>query len=368
LTTGQTLLSPVRLGPYTLRNRVVMSPMTRNKAPDEIPNQLNAQYYAQRASAGLIITESTAISRQGLGWHDCMGIYSDAQVKGWRSVTEAVHARGGRIFLQLWHCGRNSHPDNQPGGQLPIGPSAIRPFGTVRTRKGRQSLLVPREIATDEIPTLIEEYVTAAKRGMDAGFDGVEVHSANAYLLDQFMRDSANQRRDRYGGSPENRCRLLVEIVSAVSKVWGPERVGVRLSPTNPTNYLISDSNPEAIFRAALSALDATGICYVHVVEGSATSEPAPCELDWKALRRLFRGLYIANNGYTRERAESAIQQGHADLVAFGRLYIANPDLVERFQRHAPLNELDEATIYSRDHRGYTDYPTLDALAPATPI
>lgn len=361
------LLEPIEFGPYRLPNRVVMSPMTRNRSPGEIPNALNAEYYAQRASAGLIISESTAISAQGLGWNHTPGIFNDEQVAGWRLVTDRVHRRGGRMFLQLWHCGRNSHPLTQPNGALPIGPSAIQPFGTVRTREGRLPLLVPHEIGMDEIPALIEEYRSAARRAMEAGFDGVEVHAANGYLLDQFLRDSANQRTDRYGGTPENRVRLLVEVAEAVCEIWGRDRVGVRLSPTSPSNYRLSDSDPQAIFRAALSALDALGICYVAVVEGSSNQLAPTCELDWARLRSLFRGRYIANNGYTRDRAEAALAQGRADLISFGRLYIANPDLVRRFELEAPLNALDEANIYSPDHRGYTDYPCLNEHRDASP-
>jgi N-ethylmaleimide reductase len=355
------LLEPIQFGPYVLPNRIVMSPMTRNRSPGEVPNALNATYYAQRATAGLIISESTAISPRGLGWHDTPGIFNDAQVAGWKNVTDAVHRRGGRMFLQLWHCGRNSHPSTQPDGQLPIGPSAIQPFGTVRTRKGRQPLLVPHEITRDEIPALIDEYRAAARRAMAAGFDGVEVHSANGYLLDQFLRDSANQRTDDYGGSPEKRSRLLMEVVQAVAAIWGKERVGVRLSPVSPSNYKLSDSDPEAITRAALTGLDGLGICYVAMVEGSSNQMPPTHELDWARLRKLFGGRYIANNAYTFETAQAALADGHADLVSFGRLYIANPDLVRRYALGAPLNPIDTDNIYSPDGRGYTDYPCLGA-------
>ena len=353
------LFEAIQFGPYWLPNRIVMSAMTRNRSPGEVPNALNAEYYAQRASAGLIITESTAISAQGLGWPGTPGIDNDAQVAGWRAVTDAVHTRGGRIFLQMWHCGRNSHPMTQPGGGVPIGPSAVRPFGTVRTREGRLPLHVPHEITLAEIPVLIDEYRVAARRAIDAGFDGVEVHSANGYLLDQFLRDSSNQRTDRYGGSPENRCRLTLEIVAAVAEIWGRERVGVRLSPVSPSNYRLSDSNPDALMRTALTGLDRLGICYVAMVEGSFNTLPPTCELDWAGLRKLFGGRYIANNGYNLERAEQALDEGRADLISFARLYIANPDLVRRFETRAALNPLIEDTIYTPNHSGYTDYPFL---------
>lgn len=353
------LLAPIQFGPYRLPNRFVMSAMTRNRSPREVPTPLNALYYAQRASAGLVISESTAISAQGLGWNDTPGIFTDEQVQAWRQVTDAVHARGGRMFLQMWHCGRNSHPLTQPGGQRPVGPSAIQPHGTVRTREGRQPLQVPHEITLDEIPALIDQYRLAATRAMAAGFDGVEVHAANGYLLDQFLRDSSNVRTDAYGGSAENRCRLLFEVVSAVSAIWGRERVGVRLSPVSPSNYRLSDSDPQRLAATALAGLDALGVCYVAMVEGSSNALPPTHDLDYAALRGKFGGIYIANNAFTLDKGEAAVLQRRADMVAFGRLYIANPDLVERYARGASLNALDEANIYSPDHRGYTDYPFL---------
>lgn len=353
------LLQPVHLGPYLLPNRIVLSPMTRNRSPGEVPNELNALYYAQRASAGLIVTESTAISPRGLGWPETPGIWSDAQVRGWQGVTEAVHARGGRIYLQMWHCGRNSHPLTQPDGQLPLAPSAVQPTGTVRTREGRLPLLTPKEMDARDIGELLEEYRTAARRAKEAGFDGVEVHAANGYLLDQFLRDSSNLRRDAYGGSPENRCRLLFEVVQAVAEIWGVERMGVRLSPTSPSNYRLSDSDPATLYAVALQGLSKLRVSFVDMVEGSSNAMPPTCELDWSALRRHFDGVYIANNGFDLDSAEQATTAGCADMVSFGRLYIANPDLVHRFALRAPLNPLVQETIYTPDHRGYTDYPFL---------
>ena len=359
------LLEPIRLGPYFLPNRIVMSPMTRNRSPREVPNALNAEYYAQRAGAGLIISESTAISAEGLGWPNTPGIFTEEQVSGWRSVTEGVHRRGGRMFMQLWHCGRNSHPLTQPQGQLPIGPSAVQPEGTVRTREGRMPLHVPRELPAAEVPRLLEDYKGAARRAMQAGFDGIEVHAGNGYLLDQFLRDSSNQRSDDYGGTAIKRCRLLLEVVSVVSEVWGIDRVGVRVSPASPTNYRLSDSDPQLLLETVLRELDKLGVCYVAVVEGSSNAMPATHEVDYARARRLFNGRYIANNAFTRASAEAALAEGRADLVSFGRLFIANPDLVRRFAQGAPLNPLNENTIYTADHLGYTDYPSLDAITAA---
>lgn len=362
--TTSLLLEPIDFGPYRLPNRVVMSPMTRNRSPGELPNALNAEYYAQRATAGLIISESTAISAEGLGWPETPGIFTDAQQAGWKRVTEGVHRHGGHMFLQLWHCGRNSHPLTQPSGQMPIGPSAVQPFGTVRTREGRLPLQVPRELPVEEVGRLIDDYRAAARRAMAAGFDGVEVHAGNGYLLDQFLRDSSNLRTDAYGGSPLNRCRLMLEVVAAVKEIWGADRVGVRLSPTSPSNYQLSDSDPGLLLATALGGLSRLGVCYVAVVEGSSNALPPTCELDYAGLRTLFKGRYIANNAFTQARAEEVLREGRADLVSFGRLYIANPDLVRRFALDAPLNPLNNDSIYTPDHRGYTDYPAM-AVEPA---
>ncbi|MCW5658923.1 MAG: alkene reductase [Burkholderiaceae bacterium] len=358
--TQVSLLDPIRLGPYTLPNRVVMAPMTRNRAPGETPTELSALYYAQRAGAGLIITESTAISPRGLGWPEAPGVYEDQHVKGWRLVTEAVHRSGGRIYLQLWHCGRSSHTLTQPNGALPIGPSALQSAGSVRTREGRLPLPVPRAATAADIAAVIEEYRMAARRTMEAGFDGVEVHAANGFLLDQFMKDSANVRTDAYGGSPANRCRLLFEVVMAVADVWGASRVGVRLSPTNPSNFVLSDRDPGALFAAALEGLTRLRVSFVDVVEGSSNALPALADLDWARYRACFGGVYIANNGYTKASGQQALRAGRADMVAFGRPYIANPDLVRRFELDAPLNAVVQETLYAKGALGYTDYACIE--------
>ena len=361
--TRKSLFDPVVLGALRLPSRVIMSSMSRDRSPGGVPTALNATYYSQRASAGLVITESTAVSARGVGWPNTPGIFTDEQVAGWRGVTQAVHGQGGRIFSQLWHCGRNSHPLTQPGGALPVGPSAILPKATVRTAQGRVPLLVPHELTLDEIPGVIEEYRCAARNALAAGFDGVQVHAGNGFLLDQFLRDSSNRRGDAYGGSVQNRCRLLVEVVAAVSEVWGSDRVGVRLSPANPTVYGLQDSDPALLLRTALAMLSELRIAYADVVEGSTTSGPPTHALDYSAIRRAFSGPYVANNGFrTLQQAELALQT-HADLIAFGRPFIANPDLPLRLETGAPLNPLNEAHLYSPDHRGYTDYPFLDGHA-----
>ena len=354
------LFDPITLGPLRLPNRVIMSSMSRDRSPRGVPTDLNAVYYRQRASAGLVITESTAVSARAVGWPNTPGIFTDEQVAGWRGVTEAVHAQGGRIFSQLWHCGRNSHPLTQPGGALPVGPSAILPNATVRTAQGRLPLPVPHELTLDEIPGVIDEYRRAARNALAAGFDGVQVHAGNGFLLDQFLRDSSNRRSDAYGGSVQNRCRLLLEVVAAVGEVWGSGRVGVRLSPANPTNYCLTDSDPALLLQTALAMLSDLRIAYADVVEGSTTAGPPTHVLNYPAIRRAFNGSYVANNGFrTRQQAELALQT-HADLISFGRPFIANPDLPLRLEIGAPLNPVNEACLYSPDHRGYTDYTFLD--------
>ena len=357
---ARSLFDPASLGALRLPNRIIMSSMSRDRSPGGVPTALNASYYAQRATAGLVVTKSTAVSARGVGWPNTPGIYSEAQVAGWSIVTDAVHRAGGRIFSQLWHCGRNSHPLTQPGGVLPVGPSAILPPGTIRTAEGRKPLLVPHELSADEMAGIVEEYRAAARNARVAGFDGVQVHAGNGFLLDQFLRDSANRRTDAYGGSAQNRCRLLVEVVAAVCEIWSPERVGVRLSPANPTNYHLRDSDPAQLLATALQMLGELRIAYVDVVEGSTTTEPATHELDYAALRRSFAGLYVANNGFSsRAHAERALAS-HADLISFGRLFIANPDLPRRLKIGARMNPLNQDELYSPDHRGYTDYPFLD--------
>ena len=359
---AQTLFSPLRVGPYTLENRVVMAPLTRNRAGDgNVPQGMNVTYYEQRASAGLIVTEGTQISPQGVGYPGTPGIHSAAQIAGWRRVTDAVHAKGGLIFLQLWHVGRISHPSLQPEGARPVAPSAIKPDGEVFTESGPQPFVTPRALDIEEIPGIVHDYRRAAENAMKAGFDGVEVHAANGYLLDQFLRDGTNERTDDYGGPVENRARLLLEVVDAVSSVWGADRVGVRLSPVNGFND-IADSDPDATFQFVAQALNPFGLAYLHVVENDFAG---PADFDRQALRDAFDGVYIANGGYDKPRANAALAAATSDLVAFGAAYIANPDLVERFALNAPLNEPDPATFYGGDERGYIDYPFLDEAANA---
>ncbi len=365
MTTDLTLLSPVQLGPYTLPNRIVLAPLTRNRAgAGYVPTALNATYYAQRASGGLLITEASQIAPAAMGYPDTPGIYSPEQVAGWQLVTDAVHAKGGRIFLQLWHVGRISHPSLQPNGQLPVAPSPIAPAGMAATYTGLQPFVTPRALELDEIPAIVTQYAQAAKNAMAAGFDGVEIHSANGYLLDQFLRDGTNHRTDAYGGSIANRSRFLLEVVEAVSAVWGSDRVGVRLSPSGTFNDM-ADSDPKTLFTEVVRALNTYKLAYLHLVEPRAEDETLSDTttdlLDSRYFRAHFDGPLIAAGGYTRELGDRAIAAGNADLVAFGRLYISNPDLVERFAHDAALNPYDRNTFYGGDSRGYTDYPTLQS-------
>ena len=353
------LFRPGRLGDLTLPNRVIMAPLTRNRAGrDGVPGPLNVAYYRQRASAGLIITEATDISPQARGYPDTPGIYSRDQVEGWRRVTEAVHAAGGRIFLQIWHTGRISHPSLQPGGALPVAPSALRPAGESMTYEGMLPFVTPRALETEEIPGIAAAFRQAAVNAEAAGFDGVEIHAANGYLLDQFLRDGSNRRDDAYGGGVEKRARLLLEVVAAASEVLGAGRVGVRLSPLNSFND-IRDGDPQGTFLRVADLLAPLGLAYLHVVEGDMTGREN-AELDHGRLREAFAGPYIGNNGYDRARAIEAIAGGQAEFVAFGSLFLANPDLPERFRRDAPLNTPIRETFYGGDGRGYTDYPFLE--------
>jgi len=354
------LFTPITLGAHGLKNRIVMAPMTRNRAGEgNVPHALNAEYYAQRASAGLIITEATQISPQGLGYPGTPGIHSDAQVEGWKAVTQAVHARGGKIFLQLWHVGRISHPSLQPDGALPVAPSALKPEGEGMTFDGPQPFVTPRALDLREIPGIVADYRKGAANALAAGFDGVEIHAASGYLIDQFLRDGANQRTDAYGGSIENRARFLLEVTDAVVDVWGADRVGVRLSPAGSFNTM-SDSTPDATFQHAVKALNRSGLAYLHVVE-DRTGAP----LDWSALRDAFNGPYMANGGFDKERGNDALARGAAHLVSFGSRYLANPDLPERFADDAPLNDPNPQTFYGGGAEGYTDYPALDQAAAA---
>ncbi len=358
--TGIDLLSPFQLGPLHLPNRVVMAPMTRNRAgPGNVPHALNAIYYAQRAGAGLIVSEATQVSPQGQGYPGTPGIHSAEQVAGWKLVTEAVHAAGGRIFLQLWHVGRISHPSLQPGGALPVAPSAIAPAGQAWTLDGMKPYVTPRALETLEIAGVIEDFRRGALHAREAGFDGVELHGANGYLVDQFLRDGTNKRTDRYGGSALNRARFLIETTEALIAVWSAARVGVRLSPTNPYND-VADSNPAATFASAVGELNRFGLLYLHIVEpGVGDPIPAGESPDIRFFRKLWRGALIANKGYDRERANAVIRDGMADLVSFAALYLANPDLPERFRRGAAFNPPDRKTFYGGGAPGYTDYPFL---------
>ncbi|MDH3472208.1 MAG: alkene reductase [Rhodospirillales bacterium] len=360
-TAAPDLFTPVDLGALALENRIVMAPLTRNRAgPGNVPQALNAEYYVQRASAGLIVTEATQVSPQGVGYPGTPGIHSAEQVEGWRRVTEAVHDKGGRIVLQLWHVGRISHPSLQPGGALPVAPSALKPEGEVFTHEGPQPFVTPRALETAEIPGIVAQYRAAAENALAAGFDGVEVHAANGYLLDQFLRDGSNHRRDAYGGPVENRARLIFEVLDAVVEVWGAGRVGLRLSPVNSFNSM-TDNDPDATFGYVAGRLNRYGLAYLHVVETDMAGAAGPRGYDRDALRRAFKGPYMANGGYGRDSATQALARGAADPVAFGQPFIANPDLVERFSRNAPLNAPDPASFYGGDAKGYTDYPSLAA-------
>ncbi|HNN09313.1 MAG TPA: alkene reductase [Azospira sp.] len=352
------LFAPIRLGALTLPNRIVMAPLTRNRAlPGNVPGPMTETYYRQRASAGLIITEASPVCAEGHGYPRTPGIHSAEQVAGWRAVTDAVHAEGGRIFLQLWHVGRISHPSLQPNSAAPVAPSALKPAGQVWTGSGLQDYVTPRALARDELPGIIAAYRQAALNAQDAGFDGVEVHGANGYLLDQFLRSSTNQRNDDYGGPIGNRARLLLEVMEAVIEVFGADRVGVRLSPENRFND-ISDADPQATFGYVVDRLSPLGLAYLHVLEGDMTGQSAP-GFDYAALRHAFAGPYMANCGYDRARAMAAVAAGQADLVAFGRAFIANPDLPARLAADAPLNEADAKTFYAGEEKGYIDYPAL---------
>ncbi len=354
------LFDPVQLGPYTLANRVVMAPLTRSRADEAgVPGELQATYYSQRASAGLIVTEATNISAQGKGYILTPGIWTKEQVAGWKLTTKAVHDKGGRIFLQLWHVGRISHPDLQPGGALPVAPSAVRPEGQAYTSDGFKPHVTPRALETEEIPGIVADYAHAAQCAKDAGFDGVEIHSANGYLLQQFLADKSNKRTDRYGGSVENRTRIVVEVAEAVTKVWGGDRVGIRLSPLTKFGDT-GDSNPEPVYLSLIDQLNPLGLAYIHVIEGDTGGDRHPAGgFDLQKLRRTFRGLYIANNGYTLELALDARAKNLADLICFGKPFISNPDLVSRLKAGAPLAAPDQATFYAGGPKGYVDYPAL---------
>lgn len=353
------LFTPYTLGTLTLSNRVVLAPLTRNRAGEGlVPSEFATAYYSQRASAGLLISEASQISQQGQGYQDTPGIYTQAQIEGWRQVTDAVHAKGGKMFLQLWHVGRVSHVDLQPQGAAPVAPSALRPATKVFVNNRFEDVSEPRALETDELPGIVNDFRQAAANAIAAGFDGVEVHGANGYLLDQFIKDGANQRTDAYGGSIANRARLLLEVTAAVVAEIGADRTGIRLSPVSPANG-VSSSDPQAQFDYIVDQLNALDIVYLHVVEGATGGPRDVAPFDFDALRQRFRNTYIANNGYDLDLAEACLAHDKADLIAFGRPFIANPDLVERFKAGASLSAFDPATLYGGGATGYIDYPTL---------
>lgn len=358
------LFDSYKLGPLTLPNRAVMAPLTRNRAvpPSYVPSPLAADYYSQRASAGLLITEASQVSQQGMGYQDTPGIYSKEQVAGWKKVTDRVHARGGRIFIQIWHVGRISHTSLQPNGGAPIAPSPIT--AKTKTFVGGKfaETSAPRELALDEIPGIIEDFRRGAANAMEAGFDGIEIHGANGYLLDQFAKDGANKRTDAYGGSIENRAKLMLEVAKVVAAEAGAERTGIRISPVTPAND-ISDSNPQPLFDHIVSQLDALKLIYIHVIEGATGGPRDNAPFDYASLRKRFKQTYMANNGYDLALAEKVLAANAADLICFGKLFISNPDLVERLKSGAPLNDWDKATFYGGDAKGYTDYPALGQQA-----
>ena len=362
-----TLFSPAQIGPIALPNRMVMAPMTRNRAgAGNVPTALVATYYEQRASAGLIVTEATQVCPEGVGYPDTPGIHSDEQVEGWRRVTGAVHARGGRIFLQLWHVGRISHPSLQPGGVLPVAPSAVAPAGNAKTRSGPQPFVTPRALELAEIPGVVECFAAGARRAMAAGFDGVEIHGANGYLLDQFLRDGSNRRTDAYGGAAENRARFHQEVTAAVVAAVGAERVGLRLSPLSPYNDM-SDSDPFATFGYLASALDRFGLAYLHVILPGSTEEGSETRAMLQHLRARFHGPLVVNGGFGRETGNALLAEGLAELIAFGVPFLANPDLPARLASGAALNPPDPKTFYAGGERGYVDYPSLQESRASVP-
>ena len=372
------LFTPLQAGELALPNRILMAPLTRCRAEDgHVPGELMATYYAQRASAGLLITEGTAITHQGQGYSDVPGLYSTEQLDGWKRVTQAVHARGGKIVTQLWHVGRVSHTALQPEGGAPVAPSAVRAQSQtylVDAASGQGQFVPtsePRALAAEELPDIVHAFAAAARNAVQtAGFDGVEIHGANGYLLDQFLKDGANQRKDDYGGGIANRVRLMVEVTRAVADAIGGGRVGIRLSPVTPAND-IRDSDPQPLFEHLARELAPLGLAFIHVIEG-ATGGPREVEgrpFDYAAFKNAYRsaggrGAWMVNNGYDRDMAQEALASGRADIVAFGRAFISNPDLVERLRRGAPLNAWDKTTFYGGGEHGYIDYPALEQ-APA---
>ena len=356
------LFDPIRFGDIALANRMVMAPLTRNRAPGQLPNDLMRDYYTQRASAGLIVTEATQVCAQGQGYLDTPGLYTPEQVAGWRSITDAVHAAGGRIVVQLWHVGRISHVSLQAGGAAPVSSTALPAKGKTFTTDGFVDCSTPRALRTDEIPGVIEAYRHAARCAVDAGFDGVEVHGANGYLLEQFLRDSINDRSDAYGGSVANRARLLVEVMRAVAAEIGGGRTGLRLSPITPVNDAAQDSDAQTLYEHVVRELAPLKLAFLHLIEGQTggardLSDKGVKPFDYAALRAIYGGPWLVNNGYSRQMAIDAVSSGAADAVAFGKPFISNPDLVRRLRDDAPLSPLVQATLYGGGAAGYTDYP-----------
>lgn len=350
------LLSPLKAGAFTLKNRVVLAPLTRTRASEgRVPNAMMRDYYVQRASAGLQLTEATSVTPMGVGYPDTPGIWSDEQVTGWKSITDAVHSAGGTILLQLWHVGRVSHP-SYLGGELPVAPSAIAPEGHVSLVRPKANYVVPRALELSEIPGVVEAYRKGAINAKRAGFDGVEIHGANGYLLDQFLQDSTNKRTDGYGGSIENRARLMLEVVDAAIEVWGADRVALHLAPRGDS-HTMGDSNARDTFGYVAREVGKRGIAFICAREYGGADALGP------TLKQDFGGVFIANEKYTKETAEAAIAEGRADAVAFGQLFIANPDLPERFAHNAALNKPDPTTFYGSGAKGYTDYPALAEAA-----
>ena len=364
-----TLFDPLHVGDIAAANRVFMAPLTRNRAgAGRTPTALMQTYYGQRASAGLIVTEATQISPEGQGYLDTPGLYNDEQVVGWRRITDAVHAQGGKIVVQLWHVGRISHVSLLPEGQLPVSSTARRAKAKTFTAKGFEDVSEPRALRTDELPRVVADYRHAARNAIAAGFDGVEVHGANGYLLEQFLRDSINDRSDAYGGSIANRARLMLEVVQAISSEIGGARTGIRLSPVTPANDAGPDSDPQALYNHVVEGLAPMKLAFIHVVEGATGGPRDIAPFDYEALRQRYKGVHpdgawVLNNGYSREMALDAVASGRADAVAFGKAFISNPDLVARLRADAPLAPLVRETLYGGGAQGYTDYPALEPAA-----
>ena len=359
---ARALFEPAQAGALKRANRIVMAPLTRNRAAEDLsPGPFAAKYYAQRASAGLIVAEATQVSAQAQGYAGTPGCYTDEQVHGWKKVTDAVHAKGGTIVVQLWHTGRVSHTSFQKNGQAPVAPSAIRAHTkTFLAGQGFVDVSMPRALQLREIAGIIEDFRNASSRAIEAGFDGVELHGAHGYLLDAFLRDGTNHRTDAYGGPIENRARLLLDVARACAGAIGADRLGVRLSPVSTAGDS-HDSDPQALFNHVVEGLNPLGLAYLHVVEGETGGPRDSIAFDYEALSERFDGAWMVNNGYDRQMAINAVASGRADLVSFGRPFIANPDLVERLSANAPLNKLmGQETFYGGGAHGYTDYPTLE--------